>query len=308
MDVHLRDLRYFVAVAEELHFTRAAERLFISQPALSKQIRLLEEQLRGTLLERDRRSVRLTAAGEALLPAARDLVAAWDTAQRAVADAAANAEAVLRLGFSTSIGRNLLPRIQSAFAQARPNWRLQLRHVDWDDPSGGLRDGSSDLAIVWLPVPGIEQLAQLVLAEEPRHVALPSDHPLSARSEIEFTALLDEPFLALPEDAGTLRDYWLATDYRNGAVARIGAVVTNSEETFEALLAGLGVVLLSAGNARIYRRPGMTTIPVRGIPPSRLALLWRSDDHRDAIRDFVRAAEQTVGSSDLTPRRSGEDG
>ena len=306
MDVHLRDLRYFVAVAEELHFTRAAERLFISQPALSKQIRLLEEQLRVALLERDRRRVRLTAAGEALLPVARDLVAAWDAAQRAVADAAAEADAVLRLGFSTSIGRNLLPRIRSAFAEARPNWRLHLRHVDWDDPSGGLRDGSSDLAIVWLPVPGIERLAHLVLAEEPRHVALPNDHPLSARSEIEFTALLDEPFLALPEDAGALRDYWLATDYRNGAAARIGAVVTNPEETFEALLAGLGVVLLSAGNARIYRRPGMTTIPVLGIPPSRLALLWRSDDHRDAIRDFVRAAERTVASSDLPPRGSAE--
>jgi len=151
MDVHVRDLRYFVAVAEELHFTRAAERLFVSQPALSKQIRVLEEQLRVELFVRDRRNVSLTPAGEALLPAARELIAVWDAAQQAVADAAAAAAALLRIGFSTSVGRGLLPRIQQHFARVRPNWRLQLRQVDWDDPTGGLRDGTSDLAIVWLP-------------------------------------------------------------------------------------------------------------------------------------------------------------
>ena len=99
MDVHVRDLRYFVAVGEELHFTRAAERLFVSQPALSKQIRVLEEQLRVELFVRDRRNVSLTPAGKALL----------------------------RIGFSTSVGRGLLPRIQQHFARVRPNWRLQLR-------------------------------------------------------------------------------------------------------------------------------------------------------------------------------------
>lgn len=294
MDVHVRELRYFVAVAEELHFTRAAERLFVSQPALSKQIRSLEEQLRVDLFARDRRSVSLTPAGEALLPAAREVIAVWDAAQQAVADAAATAAAVLRIGFSTSVGRELLPRIQRDFARARPNWRLTLRQVDWGDPTGGLGDGSSDVAIVWLPVPAADRFAQLVLVEEPRHVALRADHPLAGRREIEFAALLDEPFLALPEDAGSPRDYWLGVEHRDGRPARIGGIVTNAEETFEAVLAGLGVVLLSAGNAEIYRRPGVATVPVRGISPSRLALLWLQDDHRGAVRDFIRAAERAV--------------
>jgi DNA-binding transcriptional LysR family regulator len=74
-------------------------------------------------------------------------------------------------------------------------------------------------------------------------------------------ALLDEPFLALPEDAGSPRDYWLCVEHRDGRPARIGEIVTNAEETFEAVLAGLGVVLLSAGNAEIYRRPGVATVP-----------------------------------------------
>jgi DNA-binding transcriptional LysR family regulator len=294
MDVHVRDLRYFVAVAEELHFTRAAERLFVSQPALSKQIRALEEQLRVELFVRDRRNVSLTPAGEALLPAARELIAVWDATQQAVADAAAAAAAVVRIGFSTSVGRGLLPRIQQHFARVRPNWRLQLRQVDWDDPTGGLRDGTSDLAIVWLPVPAADRFSQLVLVEEPRHVALRAEHPLAGRREIEFAALLDEPFLALPEDAGSPRDYWLAVEHRDGRPPRIGGIVTNAEETFEAVLAGLGVVLLSAGNAAIYQRPGVATVPVRGISPSRLALLWRDDDHREAVRDFIRAAERSV--------------
>jgi DNA-binding transcriptional LysR family regulator len=294
MDVHVRELRYFVAVAEELHFTRAAERLFVSQPALSKQIRSLEEQLRVDLFARDRRSVSLTPAGEALLPAAREVIAVWGAAQQAVADAAATTAAVLRIGFSTSVGRELLPRIQRHFARARPNWRLALRQVDWGDPTGGLGDGSSDVAIVWLPVPVADRFAQLVLVEEPRHVALRADHPLAGRREIEFAALLDEPFLALPEDAGSPRDYWLGVEHREGRPARIGGIVTNAEETFEAVLAGLGVVLLSAGNAEIYRRPGVATVPVRGVSPSRLALLWREDDHREAVRDFIRAAERSV--------------
>ena len=294
MDVHVRDLRYFVAVGEELHFTRAAERLFVSQPALSKQIRVLEEQLRVELFVRDRRNVSLTPAGKALLPAARELIAVWDAAQQAVADAAAAAAAVLRIGFSTSVGRGLLPRIQQHFARVRPNWRLQLRQVDWDDPTGGLRDGTSDLAIVWLPVPAADRFSQLVLVEEPLHVALRAEHPLAGRREIEFAALLDEPFLALPEDAGSPRDFWLAVEHRDGRPPRIGGIVTNAEETFEAVLAGLGVVLLSAGNAEIYQRPGVATVPVRGISPSRLALLWRDDDHREAVRDFIRAAERSV--------------
>ena len=294
MDVHVRELRYFVAVAQELHFTRAAERLFVSQPALSKQIRSLEEHLRVDLFARDRRSVSLTPAGEALLPAAREVIAVWDAAQQAVADAAATAAAVLRIGFSTSVGRELLPRIQRHFARVRPNWRLALRQVDWGDPTGGLGDGSSDVAIVWLPVPAADRFAQLVLVEEPRHVALRADHPLAGRREIEFASLLDEPFLALPEDAGSPREYWLGVEHRAGRPARIGGIVTNAEETFEAVLAGLGVVLLSAGNAEIYRRPGVATVPVRGISPSRLALLWREDDHREAVRDFIRAAERSV--------------
>jgi DNA-binding transcriptional LysR family regulator len=289
MDVHLRDLRYFVAVAEELHFTRAAERLFISQPALSKQVTQLERQLRVRLLVRDRRSVALTAAGEALLAHARTLLAGWDTAQHEVADAAARAEAVLVVGFSTSVGRNILPAVSARFTERRPGWRLQLRQVDWDDPTAGVADHTSDVAYMWLPVPGVERFGRMVVATEERHVALPADHRLAGLEVVPFDELLDEPFLALPASTGALREHWLAVAERGGREPVIAAEVTNADETFEAVANGIGVALLSAGNAAIYRRGGVVTRPVAGLGPSELALLWRVDDPRPAVRDFVDA-------------------
>ncbi|MFG1856027.1 LysR family transcriptional regulator [Actinomadura geliboluensis] len=290
MDVHLRDLRYFVAVAEELSFTRAAERLFVSQPALSKQIKQLEEHLRLRLFDRDRRSVVLTAAGRALLPAARDMLCAWDEAQRAVSDAAADEASVLTVGMSTSVGRGLLAGMRERFAERRPTWRIRFRQVNWDDPTAGLADGDVDAAFVWLPIPSQDAFNVHVVAEEPRYVALRDDHPLAGLDTIAFDELLDEPFLALPDGAGTLRDFWLAIDERGGKPVKVGAVVSNADETFAAVEDGSGVVLLASGNAAIYRRPGIVAVPVAGLSPSKLALAWRADDHRNVIRDLLYAA------------------
>src|SRR5918997_3592009 len=125
MDVHLRELRYFVAVAEHLHFTRAAEALFVSQPALSKQIRTLESRLRIPLFERDRRTVRLTSAGQALLPGARAVLAAWRDAHAAAAATSTQAAATLVVGMSTGLGRGLLPAVRARFAEVAPAARLQ---------------------------------------------------------------------------------------------------------------------------------------------------------------------------------------
>ncbi|RKS77051.1 LysR family transcriptional regulator [Actinomadura pelletieri DSM 43383] len=289
MDAHLRDLRYFVAVAEELSFTRAAERLFISQPALSKQIRQLEELMRVRLLDRDRREVRLTGPGETLLPAARELLQRWDEVQRAVGDVAAAESARLTVGMSTSVGRGLLGTLRSRFTERRPGCELRVRQVNWTDPTAGLADGEVDVAFVWLPFPGQDDLNVRVVAREPRWVAFRHDHRLAGRSEVEFAELLDEAFLALPESAGPLRDHWLAIDERGGRPPIVCATVTNAEETFAALEGSGAVVLLAAGNAEIYRRPGIKAVPVTDLSPTELAVAWRADDHRGLIRDLIDA-------------------
>ncbi|MER5180323.1 LysR substrate-binding domain-containing protein [Streptomyces sp. NPDC002896] len=298
MDVHGRDLRYFVAVAEELHFTHAAERLYVSQPALSKQIRALERQLGTPLFERDRQGVALTAAGAALLPHARRVLDAWSEASAAVEHAKAAQRSTLVVGMSTSPGRGgLLPAIRSRFTGAHPQAVVRLRQVTWEDPSAGLSSSESDVAFVWLPLPDQERYAWTVVAEEPRLVALPDAHPLASHEEIDFADLLDEPFLALPESAGPLRDYWLATDARGGRPPRIGAEIASTEETYEALVGGLGVALLASGNAPLVTLGGVTTRPVRGISPSRYALAWRTDDDRPLVRAYVEACRAATGHS-----------
>src|ERR1700685_925594 len=195
MDVHGRDLRYFVAVAEDRHFTRAAERLFISQPALSKQIRMLERQLGAPLFDRGREGVRLTLVGEALLPHARQVLAAWDRGWAGAEEAKSKQRATLVAGMSTSPGRGgLLPAIRSRFSALRPEAVVQLRQVGWGDSTAGLADGTVDVAFVWLPLPDPGRYQWVVVAEEQRLVAMPDSHPLASRDVIDFADLLDEPF------------------------------------------------------------------------------------------------------------------
>ncbi|WP_372345179.1 LysR family transcriptional regulator [Streptomyces sp. KL116D] len=296
MDVHGRDLRYFTAVADELNFTRAAERLYVSQPALSKQIRMLEKQLGAELFVRDRRSVRLTAVGEALLPHARGVLAAWQAAETAVEEARAAERDTLVVGMSTSPGRGLLPALRTRLMSGHPAARPVLHQVNWADPTAGLADGSTDVAFVWLPLPDGERYRTVVVASEPRLVALPPGHPLTARAAadpegaVDFSDLADEPFLALPPEAGPLRDYWLALDAREGRAPRIGGVVASAEETHEAVANGQGVVLLATGNAPLIVRDEVTAVPVRGITPSRLAVAARRDDERALVRAYLTAA------------------
>lgn len=294
MDAHLRDLRYFVAVAEELSFTKAAnERLFIAQPTLSRQIRLLETSLRARLFERDHRTVRLTRAGEAMLPRARLLLDQWDETRNAVAQAAAATDMVLRIGFHTRIGRGLIPAVTTRMAQLLPGWKLTFRQVSWRDPTAGLASAEVDVAIAWLPVPDTGLISWQVVATEDRWVALPASHRLAARAAVTLDDLSGEPFIALPATAGPLRQFWLAAAERQGP-PRIAAEAETAEETFEAVASGLGVALLAAGNAEIYQRDDVVCRPVAGLSPSRLAVLWRTDDDRKAIQVFTGTFCQCV--------------
>ncbi len=287
MDAHLRDLRYFVAVADELSFTRAAtERLFIAQPTLSRQIRLLETALRVRLFERDHRTVRLTTAGEVMLTRARLLLGQWDEAQSAVAEAAAAADMVLRVGFHTRIGRGLVPAVTTRLAELLPGWKLTFRQVSWRDPTAGLASAEVDVAISWLPVPDTGLLSWQVVATEDRWVALPAGHRLAERAAVTLDDLSGEPFIALPAAAGPLRQFWLAAEERQEPL-RIAAEAETAEETFEAVASGLGVALLAAGNAEIYQRDDVVCRPVTGLSPGRLAVLWRTGDHRKAIQVFT---------------------
>ncbi|MGK5627893.1 LysR family transcriptional regulator [Streptomyces sp. URMC 123] len=288
MDVDTRLLRSFLAVAEEENLTRGAQRLYVSQPALTKRIRQLEARLGVALFTRSRSGMALTAPGRALAQRAPDLLAAWDRSAREVKAAASREELVLRVGFLASAANEATQRIIAEFSRCRPGWRVEMRQASWSNPSAGLADGEVDAAFVRLPFPGQRALRVAVLFDEPRCVALPAAHPLAGRDVIAFRDLWDEPFVAAPPETGAWRDYWLAADERDGRPVRIGAVTEQPDDWLNAIANGYGVALAPESAARFYARPGIAYRPLTGVGPSRVAVAWApADDTTAVVRDFV---------------------
>lgn len=289
MDVDTRLLRYFVAVAREGSVTAAAERLFVSQPALTKQIKQLETQLGVRLFTRSRTGMALTEPGRALARSVPALLSGWDQALRDTKSADSRAARVLRVGFIASAANEATQHIVAAFARLRPGWRVDMRQAPWSDPSGGLADGDVDAALLRLPFPGQRALRVDVLFTEPRWVALPSLHPLAQRELIAFRELWDDPFVAAPPESGECRDHWLATDERDGRPVRIGAVTAQPDDWLSAIANGYGVALAPESAARFYARPGVVYRPVSGVSPSRVAVVRApADDTNPVVQDFVR--------------------
>lgn len=289
MDVDTRLLRYFATVAEEGSLTRAAERLYVSQPALTKQVKRLEALLGVSLFERSRSGVALTEAGRVLAHRVPSLLDDWDDVLRDTKAAASRAACVLRVGFLASAANEATQRIVTAFSARRPGWRVEMRQATWSNPSAGLADGDVDVALLRLPFPGDDGWRTEVLFTEPRSVALPTGHPLAGRTEIAFRELWDEPFVAAAAETGAWRDYWLATDERDGHPPRIGAVTDQPDEWLGAIANGYGIALAPESAARFFARPGVVYVPVTGVSPTRAAVAWPpSADANPVVQDFVR--------------------
>lgn len=290
MDVHLRDLRYFTAVAEELHFRKAAERLFVSQPVLSRQIARLEQDLKARLFIRDRRSVQLTSAGEALLHRARNLLEDWDAATKEVTTLARKEQSVLVIGLQTGVGRGMLHTLTQALNAIQ--WRPELHQVAWNDATAGVEAGDCDAGFAWLGTTINPRCDYVVVAEEPIMLAVNSQHRLAGRRQASFAEVSNEPLVALPGSAKELRSFWLAEHARHGSPAPIACEAATADEALENVAAGTGSVFISAGNSVLYAREGVHFLEVPDLPPARLAFLWRAGDTRDVIRVAASALQQ----------------
>ena len=290
MDVHLRDLRYFTAVAEELHFRKAAERLFVSQPVLSRQIARLEQDLKARLFIRDRRSVQLTSAGEALLHRARHLLEDWDAATKEVTTLARKEQSVLVIGLQTGVGRGMLHTLTQALNAIQ--WRPELHQVAWNDATAGVEAGDCDAGFAWLGTTINPRCDYVVVAEEPIMLAVNSQHRLAGRRQASFAEISNEPLVALPDSAKELRSFWLAEHARHGSPAPIACEAATADEALENVAAGTGSVFISAGNSVLYAREGVHFLDVPDLPPARLAFLWRAGDTRDVIRVAASALQQ----------------
>jgi DNA-binding transcriptional LysR family regulator len=281
-DVDLRKLRYFVAVADRLHFGRAAEALHIAQPVLSRQIRALEDELKVQLFVRDKRATELTPAGRQLLADAGPLLASADALRRRVVRAG-RGPGSFTIGFMPGL---IVTEAVRALAGRYPQLTVNVLRTGWDDQTEVIRDGRADVSYIRLPADQSGLQVRPLLAE-PRVAALPAGHRLAGKDTISIADLADEHLLQDPGAVPEWRD--IAAEMRTRR--RRGAPVLRTvEEKLEHVAAGHGIVVLPLSTAVFYTRPGITYSHVSDIPPNQVCLAWDATRRGRLIQDFAAIA------------------
>jgi DNA-binding transcriptional LysR family regulator len=287
----LRQLRYLVALADEGHFTRAAARMHIAQPALSQQIRRLEDELGLPLVDRSTRRVALTEAGALLVARARGVLADIDGVRAELADLAGVRAGHLVIGAMQSLGPFDLSILLAVFHERHPAVELTVQEEVSDELLAMLRADAVDLAFLSLTErvePGVLETKRLLT--EPLVVMLPPDHPLAARKRVRMAELADESFIAFREGAG-LRRIITAAARDAGFEAHI-AFETNEVERARALASrGLGVTIVPESDAERHGPP-IAAVAVHQPELSRdVTLVWRrARRHTPAARAFFDLA------------------
>jgi DNA-binding transcriptional LysR family regulator len=282
----LRKLRYFVAVAEELHFGRAAERLYVAQPVLSRQIRKLEQELGTDLLLRTSRSVMLTPVGLRLLDEARSLLAAAELARRHINDIAGE-RAELTIAFFTG---DEFTSARIAFSADHPDVAIHLRRIYWDDQEHVLPGGQADVAFVHLPIDD-ESLELMPVRSEPRVAVLPTSHPAAGRPEISIAALADDPVIIQRGATASWQAFHNVDPRPDGRRARRGPEAANLEEKLQHIAAGRAISFVPASLAATVSQSGIAYVPVTDIPPITVCLAWLAGSPSPLIEGFAACVE-----------------
>jgi DNA-binding transcriptional LysR family regulator len=283
-----RHLKFFVAVAEELSFTRAAARLRVAQPHLSREIRRLEAEVDVPLFARDRRRVTLTAGGRAFLEQAYRVLADTAEAVHAAQRAYRGQTGRVRVGFSSSAGFGLLPDAVRRFRQERPEVELILTEFNSDEQPDLLRRSILDTGLLYPPRRPEDRLATETLVVDPLVAALPDGHPLANRPEIELEALADEPWIFFPRAvASRLHDEIIHACHAAGFTPRIVQEALKLSTISSLVASGLGVALVPVTLTRL-RLPRTICRPLAAPTPEvPLTLMWRRKDANPALAPFL---------------------
>ncbi|MFI9811936.1 LysR family transcriptional regulator [Saccharothrix variisporea] len=284
-DLEVRQLRYFVAVAEELHFGRAARRLGMAQPPLSRAIRDLERTLGVRLLDRTTHHVALTAAGEVLLREGRAALEAVTAAARRTRHAGRPAPA-LRLALKADFDGGLLPRMITEYQRGQGLPPVELVLGGRGDQVVALRDGRADVALLPGPFDGADLDAEPLLTET-RVVALAAGDPLAGRPELRLADLAGR----------TLPDGTPAEEDGAGPPARGGPRARNLAEIFNMVEVGGMVWFPPTSLAQRHPRPGVAYRPVVDLPLFTLSVAWPRNSRSQAVAAFVRAATEVAASA-----------
>ncbi|MEU7335679.1 MULTISPECIES: LysR substrate-binding domain-containing protein [unclassified Streptomyces] len=280
MDLDLRKLRYFAAVADHLHFGRAADELHIAQPVLSRQIRALEQDLGASLFTRDRHGVALTDAGRQLLADTGPLLASAHAVRRRVSDAARGSRR-LTVGFRAGIP--VIPAAR-AFEARHPDVVVDVQRIEWDDQAPMLLDGRIDVGYVRLPIDEAG-LRVTPLYTEPRVAVLPAGHRLAGRTEVTEADLAGEPLVwhADPSTQPTRRPHPDA-----------GYLARGVDETLEHVAAGRGISFLARSASVFYSHPEVVYVPIPDLSPDQVCLAAAESQTSPVVDDFFAAAQATA--------------
>lgn len=295
--MELRHLRYFVAVAEELHFGRAAARLHVAQPPLSRQIQLLERELGISLFIRRNRRIELTTAGQVFLEGAHQTLASADIAVRDAQRAARGEIGRLALGFVGSATYSVLPALLRSFRMRYPTVELDLQTMTTQQQVTAFQKRSIQIGILRPPV-GERMLALQTVAYEPLVVVLPESHPLAHSEHVALAALAGEPLILYPRaDGPGVRDAIVGQCLQAGFTPRIVQEAAEMTTIAGLVAGGIGIALVLASTEHLHSW-GVAYRPVDGdIPSWELALAWRQDDTSAIVRAFLSAAHEVIGET-----------
>jgi len=299
----LRHLRYFVTVAEELHFGRAAKKLHISQPPLSMQIRALENELGVTLFNRTQRQVSLTQAGAALLGEARHILTRVEQAILATKRAGRGEIGELAIGFISVADYNVLPLVLREFRRRFPLVNLSLRELTTDAQIADLLAGRIDVGFVLPPIDE-PALQSVPILREPLIAALPAKHPLARQpGKLALEKLKDAPFILFPRpNAPGLYDDVVSCCKAAGFSPRVAQEAIQMQTIISLVSAELGVALIPASLTNL-QRTGVTYKTLQGGSPlTEVHLAWRRGDDLPVLRVFVEVAAKTARALGKAPK------
>jgi len=281
MDLNVQRARCFQAVAEELHFGRAAERLHLAQPAVSRHIKVLEAELGVALFERTSRHVALTGPGRLFFKDITPVLADADAAIRNVRRSSRGAQTLI-VGFMAGT------RAAAAVRETRrshPDATIEIHQLEWTNQAAALRDGTVDVALVRLPIDTTALRIQ-TLYTEPRGALLPADHRLAGKDHINLSDVADEPVIR-HRHGGLWDDYWTVSPRPDGTTPATGATVVTIAEKLEIVASGEAITFLPESAASAYHRHDVAWVPIDDIEPSVVSVAWPTRRKPRLVGDFV---------------------
>jgi len=291
-------MRYFLAVADELHFGRAATRLRMAQPPLSRQIRALEREVGVALLLRTSRGVRLTDAGRVFRDECRDALEQAERARDRARGAARGEHGWLTIGFDPALEMALVPRLVGPFAARHPDVRLAVHSVNGDDQGAALQAGTIQVGVVPMPVGVQPDVAVEPLVSERICVVMPEDHPLARRSRLALRLLAREPLIVFARRALARVHDLIADMFREADLTpRVHCEVTHLQTCLALVAAGIGVTFLPAGSLGVCSR-GIVHRPLTADAPTLpVGIVRRRNDASVLVGRFVSLAHEAMGDA-----------